>query len=233
MITLLMSLTLLASNAKPTPTPTPSPEATPAPAINVLLRKTGGSGVPRGQDLSEVAKKIKLRLPADQPRRLTNDSIKVLSEGVELTQTKARPAGSSTGVEESSSGVAQSDDDKQRFWVELYQAARGYVLGLEQLVPQLDGEVNRLRTAFYSTDDFGTRDGVIKPAWDKALADWQQAKADLEEARSLPGQVLDAARHDDALPGWFRGLPEPGPTLNKPRLPGSPPRRGSPPRDDG
>jgi hypothetical protein len=216
---LLTLITLLAMSAEPTPTPTPTatPEATPTPAINILLKQqTAPGGSSGGQDLSQVAKRIKLKLPANQPRRLDNDAVKQLAKGVELTQVKAEPSPLAVGA---SAGDNREDETKQRFWVNLYQAARGYVKGLEELIPQLDGEINRLRTAFYSTDDPARRDGVIKPAWDKAVADWDQAKKDLEQARGLLGKVSDAARRDGALPGWFRGLPEPEATLDKPVIP--------------
>ena len=219
---LLTLITLLAVSAEPTPAPTPTaaPEATPTPPINILLKRQASTDAPAsGQDLSQVAKKIKLKLPAGETRRIDNDAVRQLAQGVELTQVKVSPK------ELSPAGGPQEgpreDETKQRFWVSLYQQARGYVKGLEQLVPKLEGDIGRLRTAFYSTDDPARRDQVIKPAWDKAMTDWDQAKRDLEGARGLVDKVSEAARRDGALPGWFRGLPEPEPTLDKPVIPGS------------
>jgi hypothetical protein len=236
MCPLLLTLVLLAP-AEPTPTPNPDPKATPAtsatptatprPAIGILLKSEGGGGgtISRGEGLAEVAKKIKLKLPAGETaRRLNNDAIRHLSQGVELTSAKPQPGDAGAGARGEAAGSAggregQGGPDTERFWVGLYQAARGYVRGLEQRVEDLDGEVKRLRMAFYNTDDPARRDGVIKPEWDKALADWQQATRDLEDARGLPQKVIEASRQDDAAPGWFRGLPEPEPTLAKPIIP--------------
>jgi septal ring factor EnvC (AmiA/AmiB activator) len=99
---------------------------------------------------------------------------------------------------------------KQDMWQERYQAARSELEFLEQEVHRLEGEVGRLETEFYSTDDPARRDGVVKPAWDQALADLQATRERLSAARSAPEEVRDEALRDGALPGWFRGLPPPG-----------------------
>jgi hypothetical protein len=232
MSALLLNLMLLALvAAEPTPKPSAAPQVAPTatPPIAILLKKQGSGGDTGGQDLAAVAKKIKLKLPADQPRRLDNESVHQLAQGVELTQVKNPPP----PLEVAGGGGSGDSDDagKKRFWVGLYQQARAYEKGLEDRVPELDGEVNRLRNEFYRTDDPAQRDGVIKPAWDKAMADWEQAKVDLEQAHGLAGKVMEAARQDGAAPGWFRGLPEPEPSLNKPAIPDSGRSKNSP-RDE-
>lgn len=196
---------LLAATPPPTPTPTP------APSVRVLLRGESTEQRPAasgGGSLSDVAKRIKLKLPTDQPRRLTNQSVGELSKGVELTT--ARPAGDSFPLDVGAGGPGQTSGNQQ-IWQQRYQEARSMVTFWEGEVRRLESDTAQLETQFYSVDDPAYRDGVVKPAWDKALSDLRAARQSLEEARSRPGQVLEDARRAGALPGWFRGLPDPTP----------------------
>jgi len=200
----LAAAVLLAATPPPTPTPTP----TPAPSVKVLLRgeQRGESPAGGGGSLADVAKRIKLKLPKDEPRRLTNASVEALSKGVELTTAKP-PDLSYAGPGDA--GQGQGGD--QAFWQQRYQEARSMVTFWEGEVRRLESESARLETQFYSVDDPAYRDGVVKPAWDKALVDLRAARQSLETARSRPDQVLEEARRAGALPGWFRGLPDPTP----------------------
>ena len=205
MTTLLMVLAVAHAALVSEPSATPTPVATPP--IHILLSKPDSEPVPRGESLSEVAKHIKLRLPANQPRILTNMSVKQLAEGVELTTGAAGPRGSAAVPP---SGA--NEESKKVRWQQRYRAAIERVRRLEADVKNLETQVNGLERDFYSRDDAVYRDSTIKPAWDKALSDLQKARADLETARKQPEEVLDAARRDGALPGWFRGLDEESPS---------------------
>lgn len=189
-----------------TPTPTPGPRPTPTPPINLLLAKPSSEAQPAPSSLGDVAKKIKLRLPANQPKVITNDSVKQLSEGVELTTSMA-PSGPVPAEQSSQT----ADAGKKAMWQERYKTAVAHAAALEAEVARLTSEIPRLETAFYNTDDPAQRDGVIKPAWDKAIADLRVAQNELVQARNEPDQVLNEARRDGAQPGWFRGLDQPAP----------------------
>lgn len=192
--------------AQATATPTPRPMATPAP-ISILQHSGSREDVPRGQSLADVAKGIKLKMTPGA-RLLDNEAVKALAQGVELTT--AKPAPGSGGASAGRQGAGRgAEDGKRQFWQEKFQRARTRVAFLESEIQRLDTLAKDLAQKFYSWDDPAYRDGVIKPAWDKALVDLRTAQTQLDEARGGPDQVIDDAQADGALPGWFRGLPEP------------------------
>ncbi len=223
-------LVLAAAAATPTPVATPS--------ISVLLARPDAEAPVRGDSLADVAKRIKLKLPANQPRVINNEAVKQLSEGVELTMTMA-PAGGAGGPHGRESG----DERKKAIWQQRYRAAVERVHRLEADVRDLETRANGLEQEFYAHDDPVYRDSTIKPAWDKSLTDLAKAKTDLEDARKEPNEVLNAARRDGALPGWFRGLDEtsapadrggekaaaPAPPARPAATPTPPPRRAGGP----
>jgi hypothetical protein len=190
---LIVASLLAVAASSPTPSPT-------APIATLVTRSASQQQPVRGQGLSEVAKGIKLKLPSDQGRVLTNESVRRLSQGVELTT--AKPAGSPLAPAPS----AGSPDARKLHWQQQYLAAVTRVSRLEANVTRLEAEANRLQTEFYAHDDPAQRDGVIKPAWDKALADLKRTQTELEQARNAVNDVVSAARQDGAEPGWFRGL---------------------------
>lgn len=197
---------LLLAAATPSPTATPTPSPSPTPPISILLNKSVADTAPRGQNLSDVARQVKLRLPADQPRRLDNAAVKRLAEGVELTTTKARISGSVA-----SAGSDRLDEARKKYWQQEYANALAATANLERRVTELEGEVGRLQQDFYRWDDPAYRDGVIKPALDRALQRLAEAKKELESSRDRPQEVKARAEREGALPGWFREpLPTPG-----------------------
>jgi hypothetical protein len=193
-------LFLLAAQAGAAAPPTP----TPTPRLNILLSRSSSEAAGPTGSLSDVAKRIKLKLPEGQPRVLTNQTVKQLAEGVQLTTTQGNG-----GAAYPPAGEAQ-ENPRKAMWQQRYWAAVSRVAELEAEVKRLEGEASRLETDFYAHDDPAQRDGVIKPAWDRAVADLSKAKSDLAEARGKPEEVLNEARRDGALPGWFRGLDQPG-----------------------
>jgi hypothetical protein len=226
MSALLSGLLLLAA----TPTPTPAPSPAPTVPISMLINRGGQASTYRGQSLSEVAKQIKLNLPADQPRRLDNSDIKRLSAGVELTSSKAE-AGPVPAP------ARNLENSRKYYWQKSYQDATKHAQDAEAAVAALQSDVARLQRDFYSRDDPYQRDGVIKPALDRALADLARAQKELESARGEPDRVMASAQREGALPGWFREpltdrpLPPPqaGARATVPPPPGATPTRRRPP----
>lgn len=201
-MSIVINVVLAAAAAAPPPTPTP----TPAP-VSRLATRGSGTARPASGSLADLAGRVKLRLPEGQGRVITNDSLKTLGAGVELTTAKAAsPVDSDAGQ-----GADAEEARLREQWQERYQAARAELEALEQEIYRLEGEVGRLESEFYATDDPVRRDTVVKPAWDKAIADLAAARERLADAQAAPDKVRDDALRDGALPGWFRGLPTPTP----------------------
>lgn len=217
-----LGLILLAS--PPPPTPTPAPTSGPA-----LVRRATGAP---SSSLAEVAARTRLRAPQGGIT-ITNDNLKALAGDVELTSASGgspQAAGTpeAAGVFRDRAGASEAAS--QRLWQQRYQRARGYLRHLEDEESRLSREVERLKAEFYALDDPFRRDGEIKPAWDKALAKLTDTRARLAESRALPDEVLQAGLKAGALPGWFRGLPEPAPVSSPPELESRVPATPSPSR---
>jgi hypothetical protein len=217
---MIATLALLLAAQQPAATPTPQPLSTPAP-ISILRDAGSAEAIPRGQSLADVAKGIKLRMTPGA-RVIDNAGVKSLAEGVELTTAKPAPGVGGKTAEARPPAKRTSDESKQRYWQEKYQSARARVAFLESEVGRLDGLAKELERKFYAWDDPAYRDGVIKPAWDKAVVDLRATMEALDEARSGPDRIIDDAQQDGALPGWFRGLPEPTAADLKPAAPPGP-----------
>lgn len=197
------------------PPPPPSPTPTPTPRAVVVKRLTGA---PSGS-LAEVAARTRLRT-GQGGLTITNENLKELAGKVELTTVSAQPVavGTAGATLEGGEREASSEETSKRLWQQRYQRARGYLRFLEEEEVRLSREVERLKTEFYALDDPFRRDGVVKPAWDEALANLNETRARLGQARTLPDEVMQAGLRAGALPGWFRGLPEPAPVSSPPDL---------------
>jgi hypothetical protein len=188
-----------AAQASPGPTPLPTPR--PAAAVAGT-----GASTPRGKTLSEVARGVKLQLPHGESRVITNESLKSLGAGVELTTgTAVPPASAAAGGDELDAAEAQN----KAHWQERYFAARRELDELTAEEARLTAEVARLERDFYSRDDPYQRDTVIKPAWDEAVIKLREVQKRLPAARKAPDEIANEARRAGALPGWFREAPPP------------------------
>jgi hypothetical protein len=92
----------------------------------------------------------------------------------------------------------------ERFWRDRVRGLRQQWAAAVDSIGELEARAASLRTRFYAQDDPYVRDGEIKPAWDKALENLDEAR---HRARSLEdqlGAVLEEGRQAGALPGWLR-----------------------------
>ena len=174
---------------------------------------------PRGKSLGEVARGIKLHFPKGESRVITNDSLKALSDGVELT-TGSAPLPALTSASEGGTSPESEEAQRKALWQERYFAAQQEATSLEADEARLSQEVARLEREFYSRDDPYQRDNVIKPAWDEAMARLRDVQQRLPAARRAPDEIANAARKDGALPGWFReSAPQAAPADESPTTP--------------
>jgi len=182
---------------KPTPTPTPVPTRNP-------------------HSLAAVASKIQLQKPASTAGSggvvITDENIKSYAEKGKLTTASGQPAGTATtggtpfGRTTTTGERKMSDDAKKSHWRNAYIRQKQLVESIKKRIDELNREIPGLWRDFYAWDDPAYRDGVIKPKIDKKMKEEQELQKRLpEEEKKLP-KILEDARRDGALPGWFRDL---------------------------
>jgi len=97
-------------------------------------------------------------------------------------------------------GGGRSKED----WQNQISSARGAVANAESLIVTLRGKAAKLENDFYAWDDPAYRDGVLKPAWDQAVADLEAARQALETAKQRIVDLEEEARKAGTPPGWLR-----------------------------
>ncbi len=163
-------------------------------ATLALLALVGlGSGPPRAQEgepapprrsLGEVAKNIKLRLP-EGTRKLDNEAVKKLGEGVTLSAHKSAKPKAPTNLDVGS-------------WQKRYQEARARVKGLELFLEKAKGN---------AAPAAGTPEAAIL---ERSI---RRAETELEIMRGAPEQVVREALAVGGTREWFANLPEPEPVF--------------------
>ena len=194
---LLLSATALAAAAEVQPTATPEP------------RLSGGFGknAPAAPTRKRVEKKAV---------RITNESLVTDPQKGKLTtsQRAVTPAPSATartpGARTPTAPAAASTPARapreggEEYWRDEARRARERVTELRADITRLENQTRKLEADFYSWDDGAYRDGVIKPAWDKAREDLVTARRELPLAERALDDLPDRARRAGALPGWLR-----------------------------
>jgi len=185
----------------------PTPPAADDPTVIVLDDPAGEEGP---STLVEAAAQARAErsLTAPPVIRITNDNLAEHAAGGVLTI--AAPANLDGEDEGATAGEPSTEETywrrrgleiRQR-WREAYDA-----------IPLLSAKVEDLRTRFYATDDPYVRDGQVKPEWDRAIADLEEARFKAGQGAEEVAQYLEDGRRAGALPGWLRdGLelePEP------------------------
>jgi hypothetical protein len=132
---------------------------------------------------------------------VTNDNIKQF-KGSGGSVTYAAP--SDPNAPAYNPAESQGAAGTQEQWQQRMSSARGAVSNAESRITALQSKVNKLESDFYAWDDPAYRDGVIKPAWDQALADLEGAKQGLEGAKQRLADLEEEARKAGVPPGWLR-----------------------------
>ncbi len=89
-------------------------------------------------------------------------------------------------------------------WRATAQAARKRVADGKARVEELSAAARKLENDFYAWDDGQYRDRVIKPSWDRARDQLEDAKRDLLAAEQELADLPEKARRAGAQPGWIR-----------------------------
>jgi len=135
---------------------------------------------------------------------INNENVgRTSGEGGSVIQAPGAPPGSEASEYQFQEPVdAQGQGKKQ--WQKIMADARDQIAQADQNVRDLQSRVNQLETDYYSRDDPAVRDGVIKPARDKALADLESARQRAQDVRKRIIDLEEEARKAGALPGWLR-----------------------------
>ena len=99
--------------------------------------------------------------------------------------------------------AANSGGDEAQ-WRATAQAARKRVADGKARVEELSAAARKLENDFYAWDDGQYRDRVIKPSWDRARDQLEDAKRDLVAAEQELTDLPEKARRAGAQPGWIR-----------------------------
>jgi exonuclease VII small subunit len=92
----------------------------------------------------------------------------------------------------------------EKEWKERVSILKSKSSASEAEVKRLEEEARRLENDFFAWSDGSYRDGVIKPAWEKAKADLRTARENLDAAALEVSDLEEEARKSGAPPGWLR-----------------------------
>jgi polyhydroxyalkanoate synthesis regulator phasin len=136
---------------------------------------------------------------------ITNENVgKTSGQGGKVTQVQGSPGAAASPGDTGAGEYTDNQGNDKEYWKSSMQQARNAITQAEERVRALQDRVNQLQNDFYTWDDPATRDGVIKPALDQALADLEQARKNVETARTRVTDLEEQARKAGALPGWLR-----------------------------
>jgi len=194
--------------SRPAPAPPGDPAPRPAgPDPTLIVIDAASSSEARPQTLAQAAAAERERRGrvADQPAKvvITNKNLASYAAGGVLTI--ANPdATSSADASAGETAEAKQLATREAYWrqrgLEIRQRWHDSVASIKSL----EAKAEALRTRFYSTDDPAVRDTQIKPEWDKALADLEQAHYQAAHGKQEVEEYLEAGRKAGALPGWLR-----------------------------
>jgi hypothetical protein len=197
-LAILAAAALSALSAAPRPTPTPEP------------RLTGGFGkTPVAAPPHRSGEKKKLRITNESlvteadKGKLTTSDVRNAPKPTP-TRTPAGRSGDNRAEAAAPAAPAEPAEGGEEYWRGEARRLRERVAALDETIARLEGETKKLESDFYSWDDGAYRDGVIKPAWDKAREELATARKELPVARKELDELSDRARRAGALPGWLR-----------------------------
>ncbi len=226
LVSLLAAAGTILAATTPTPTPRPKlsggfgrPRATPASAASAdggqgladVVRAAGetrGNG-PAGREKGSVTIDNKSLVKDSEKGRLTTSSAPARQHpAAAAAAPKPTPVPEThrDGVATAANGSADPSETVggEAEWKELARRDRKRVDDAKKRIDELTSTTKKLENDFYAWDDGQYRDRVIKPAWDRAKSDLEQARVDLDAAEKELAELPEKARQAGALPGWIR-----------------------------
>ncbi len=206
--------------------PTPSAALDPARerAKTLIVIDTAGETAPiEDQDLAAAARREReRRRSAEQPIAVIDQkNIKTWASGGVLTQ--ASESAESSPAEQAASEALEKAAVEEAYWRRRGREIRQRWHDAQEQIAVLEAKSDKLRTRFYATDDGYVRDSQVKPEWDRAIADLEEARYTASRGAAEVLAYLDEGRRASALPGWLReGVElEPEPVVETASEPGS------------
>jgi hypothetical protein len=159
---------------------------------------------PPSQDLAAAARREKeRRTETRQPIAVINQkNLASYAAGGVLTQTEEPPE--PTAEESAAAAAIEQSAAEEAYWRKRGREIRQRWHDAEERIAVLEAKAASLRNRYYSTDDGYLRDSQIKPEWDKAIADLEEARFQASRGATEVRTFLEEGRRAGALPGWLR-----------------------------
>lgn len=132
---------------------------------------------------------------------INNQNLAEHAAGGVLTIAHSTPEDDAAAAAEAETAEATR---REEYWRERALEIRQRWRQAFDRVPELEAKVAELRQRFYATDNPALRDGEIKPLWDKAIADLEEARYQAASGAEEVAAFLEEGRRAGALPGWLR-----------------------------
>lgn len=129
---------------------------------------------------------------------------KTLKEFATGDLTVATPSTAAQKKVSEASELQREMAEKEAFWRAGVREIRQAWRDAYDKIPVLEEKVFQLRQAFFREDDGFYRDAEIKPAWDRAIEQLEQAHLEVAARQKELAAFLEEGHGAGALPGWLR-----------------------------
>jgi hypothetical protein len=187
-----------------TPAPAPTPRHVEDP-VAAIVRGTDPVVIDEGTNHASGAEELAAVAAAERERRRRAGPPTVVINNANLAQHATGKLTVSQGSGETAEASSAANPAKdERYWRDRVRDLREQWAAAVDSIGELEARAASLRTRFYAQDDPYVRDGEIKPAWDKALENLEEARLRGRSLEDQLGATLEEGRQAGALPGWLR-----------------------------
>lgn len=134
---------------------------------------------------------------------VTNQTLKEHSKGG-LTVLEEEPESEEGEVEGEEDSLLESAWEQEQYWrARVLEQREAWREALDS-IDGLEREIATLRRNFYAEDDPFYRDSQIKPAWDNAIDELDDARETALLSQQEVEDTIEEGHRAGALPGWLR-----------------------------